>query len=164
MVRLSKKYNQVTYRKAVAEDVHSLVEFRIRFLSGYPQTIKGTNVEPLKLRLAEYFKRTIYSGEFIAFIAENGGEIVGVAYMIRWQFLPGFDEKTESRGYIFNVYTVPEMRGRGIASSLVSLLIEEAKSLGIGYLNLHATKNAEGIYRKIGFTEHWDKEMVLRLA
>jgi len=116
----------------------------------------------LKTKLTDYFKKAIPSGEFISFIAEIDGKAVGCSGLIRWQHIPGFKENNENRGYIFNMYTVPDARGQGIASTLVALLIEEAKSLGIGNLSLHATPIGESIYRKAGFTDHKYKGLVLK--
>jgi len=154
----------ITFRKATIDDVETLVEFRIRFLSEFPKNLEGKDIPSFKARLADYFRRAIPSGELISYLAERDDETVGCSGLIRWQFIPGFAKNSENRGYIFNVYTVPEERGKGIATSMVALLIEEAKKLGIGRLSLHSRSEAESIYRKAGFTDDWDKELILRLV
>jgi ribosomal protein S18 acetylase RimI-like enzyme len=153
----------ITYRKATLSDIPTLVDFRIRFLSEFPATIEGKDISSLKARLADYFCRAIPSGELITYLAERDGVTVGCSGLVRWQFIPGFALNSENRGYIFNVYTVPEARRQGIAASMVALLIEEAMKLGIGSLSLHSRPEAESIYRKAGFTDDWDKDLRLKL-
>jgi N-acetylglutamate synthase-like GNAT family acetyltransferase len=61
------------------------------------------------------------------------------------------------------MYTIPEARRKGICTRLLEELIKEAKSLGISYLHLHASKDGEDIYRKAGFADFDQPEMKLRL-
>jgi hypothetical protein len=46
---------------------------------------------------------------------------------------------------------------------LLNELIKEAKSLGLKYLHLHASKDGIKIYRKAGFAEPEQPELELRL-
>ena len=66
-------------------------------------------------------------------------------------------------GYILNMYTIPEARGRGVCTRLLEELIKEAKSLGLRYLHLHASEDGVNIYRKAGFAEPKRAELALRL-
>jgi GNAT superfamily N-acetyltransferase len=81
-----------------------------------------------------------------------------------WQ-IPGRYEGLESgrAGYILNMYTIPEARRNGICTRLLKELIREAKSLGMRYLHLHASKDGEGIYKKAGFVDPEQPELKLRL-
>jgi len=66
-------------------------------------------------------------------------------------------------GYILNLYTVPEARRKGICTRLLNELIKEAKSLGLKYLHLHSSEEGRNIYRKAGFVEPDQTELILRL-
>lgn len=58
-------------------------------------------------------------------------------------------------GYINNVAVRPEYRRRGIASALISLLIEQAREIGLAFLTLEvrASNNAAiALYEKLGFS------------
>jgi ribosomal protein S18 acetylase RimI-like enzyme len=66
-------------------------------------------------------------------------------------------------GYILNLYTVPEARRKGICTRLLNELIKEAKSLGLKYLHLHASEEGRNIYRKAGFVEPDQTELILRI-
>lgn len=46
---------------------------------------------------------------------------------------------------------------------MTSVLIKEAKSLGLRYLRLHASEDGMNIYRKAGFVESDQIELKLKL-
>lgn len=57
-------------------------------------------------------------------------------------------------GYINNVAVRPEYRRRGIASALISLLIEQAREIGLAFLTLEVRESnspAIAVYEKLGF-------------
>lgn len=54
-------------------------------------------------------------------------------------------------GHISSVTVDPEWRRQGIGESLLRFLIDEARTLGLERIELHATPDGEGIYRKLGF-------------
>jgi ribosomal protein S18 acetylase RimI-like enzyme len=114
--------------------------------------------------LLEYFTKAISSNDFIAWVAEIDGKIIATSGMVVWQ-KPAIYGGVESGklGYLLNFYTIPEARRKGIATRLLSELIEEAKSLGLKYLHLHASKDGINIYRKAGFVEPDKPELELRL-
>ena len=56
------------------------------------------------------------------------------------------------------------MRKKGIATYLLNRLISEAKSMGIERLHLRAREAGDALYRKIGFSEPQNPELVLRLT
>ena len=58
-------------------------------------------------------------------------------------------------GYINNVAVRPEYRRRGIASALISLLIEQGREIGLAFLTLEVRASNEAaiaVYEKLGFT------------
>ncbi|MFE7317977.1 GNAT family N-acetyltransferase [Streptomyces sp. NPDC057555] len=57
-------------------------------------------------------------------------------------------------GFVFNVCTDPRYRGRGYARATTEALLAWFMEQGIGRVDLHATDDAEALYRSLGFTEH----------
>lgn len=51
------------------------------------------------------------------------------------------------------MYTKPEYRGRGIATSMLARLAEEAKRRGVKKLWLGASKMGRPVYEKFGFKD-----------
>ncbi|MBO7739195.1 MAG: ribosomal protein S18-alanine N-acetyltransferase [Oscillospiraceae bacterium] len=58
-------------------------------------------------------------------------------------------------GYINNVAVRPEYRRKGIAAALISLLIDEARAIGLAFMTLEVRESnapAIALYEKLGFT------------
>jgi ribosomal protein S18 acetylase RimI-like enzyme len=54
---------------------------------------------------------------------------------------------------IYAMTTLPEARGRWIASGLTTVLISRASELGCRRVVLHSSDMAVGVYRRVGFVE-----------
>ena len=80
-----------------------------------------------------------------------GGIIAGAALIQFKEALPIPLTVQAVRGYLFNVYTEPEFRGRGLARRMTETLLLEARNRGVGIVELHASKDAEKLYRAMGF-------------
>jgi GNAT superfamily N-acetyltransferase len=155
---------EIVYRRGTLDDVQVLVDLRIRFLNGLLNHPENNETKVVRKSLLEYFTEAIPSGDFVAWVAERGGKIVATSGMVVWQ-KPAIYGGVESGklGYLLNFYTIPEARGKGIATRLLNELIGEAKSMGLRYVHLHASKDGEPIYRKAGFMEPKMPELELRL-
>jgi GNAT superfamily N-acetyltransferase len=158
------KKEKIVYRHAVGDDVPALVDFRVQFLNEHFSHPENGETAVLRKSLREYFARAIPARDFIAWVAEYEGRIIATSGMVVWQ-KPAMYGGVESGklGYLLNFYTVNEARKKGIATRLLNKLIKEAKSLGLRYLHLHASKDGINIYRKAGFTEPWEPELELKL-
>jgi GNAT superfamily N-acetyltransferase len=98
-----------------------------------------------------YFREKLPDGEFMVFLAEAEREIVATSGLAFWERPPtsggpGID------GYVMNMYTVPEWRGRGIASALLERLVHCAQEAGARRVFLRAV-SPEGrrISQQLGF-------------
>ncbi len=57
-------------------------------------------------------------------------------------------------GFVFNVCTDPAYRGRGYARAVTGELLGWMAARGVTRVDLHATPEAEALYRSMGFGEH----------
>lgn len=155
---------EIVYRRSTLDDVQVLVDLRVRFLNELLNHPENNETRVVRKSLLEYFAEAIPSRDFVAWVAEYGGKIVATSGMVVWQ-KPALYGGVESGklGYLLNFYTIPEARGKGIATRLLNELIGEAKSMGLRYVHLHASKDGEPIYRKAGFVEPKMPELELRL-
>jgi GNAT superfamily N-acetyltransferase len=55
--------------------------------------------------------------------------------------------------YITNMYTKENYRGQGIATNLLTKLVDEAKASSISKIWLGASKLGRPVYKKFGFKE-----------
>jgi ribosomal protein S18 acetylase RimI-like enzyme len=157
----------IIYGKATRDDADLIAKYRVTFLEElhrnmntseghdtYSTVDTGDDAgEKLHQSLRSYFGKALSSGEFIAYIAEDGGNPVGFGGMVI-QSIPGsFKNISGKLGYILNIYTIGSHRGKGIGSDIMKKLIDDGRSLGLGKLSLHASDMGIGIYRKLGFHE-----------
>lgn len=56
-------------------------------------------------------------------------------------------------GYLQWVSTRPHWRRRGLARTVTRALVDEFRTRGVGVIELHATAQAEGLYRSLGFSQ-----------
>jgi ribosomal protein S18 acetylase RimI-like enzyme len=156
---------RIVYRPATINDVSALVDYRVRFLNELLNHPEDDAAKVLRKSLVEYFTRAIPSKDFIAWVAEYDGKIIATSGMVVWQ-KPAIYGGVESGklGYLLNFYTIPEARGRGIATRLLNELLREAKSSGLKYLHLHTSKDGISIYRKAGFIEPEMPELKLKFG
>jgi len=57
-------------------------------------------------------------------------------------------------GFVFNVCTDPGHRGRGYARATTLALLDWFDTWGVTRVDLHASPDAESLYRRLGFAEH----------
>ncbi len=78
-------------------------------------------------------------------------DVVGCAVICYIDTLPTFSHKTGKRAHLMNVYTKSDYRRQGIATKMVSMLIDEAKEKGVTEISLDATESGICLYEKLGF-------------
>jgi GNAT superfamily N-acetyltransferase len=146
--------NQITYRRAVAEDAATLADLRLRFaleLSGeQPEAMRAA----LRKQLAGFFLKATSDNTCISILAEYDGEVVGIGTVHLRDMAGNFRNPTGKWGYIMNMYTVPEFRKKGICSEILNQLIIEARKAGTTAFELHATAEGAPVYLKGGFMIH----------
>lgn len=145
--------NAVEYSLATADDTAVLTEFRIMLLREVRGKDDDETTQLLRKNIAAYYPVAIASGTYISWIARVHGEVAGIGGMAIREQPPSYKYTNGKLGYIMNMYTLPQYRGKGIATVLMQKLMESATEHGIQKVDLHATEDGEPIYRKFGFTE-----------
>jgi GNAT superfamily N-acetyltransferase len=54
-------------------------------------------------------------------------------------------------GTVYNVFTYPQYRGKGIATKVMTELLSEAKLLGVAAVDLMSTEEGKQLYANLGF-------------
>ncbi len=108
-----------------------------------------------RARMADVFRERLRTwlatGEVAGVVASAGEVVAGAALLQFKEALPSPLTPQAVRGYLFNVYTDPAFRGRGLARRMTEALLDVARGRGIGMVELHASKDAERLYRGMGF-------------
>ncbi|MDH5753780.1 MAG: GNAT family N-acetyltransferase [Candidatus Bathyarchaeota archaeon] len=156
--------DKINYRRAHIDDIEVLIDYRVRFLNELFNHPEDDETEILRKTLREYFSKAIPSNDFIGWLAEYNGKIIGTGGMVVWQMPAKYGGLESGKlGYILNLYTISEARRKGICTRLLNELIKEAKSLGLKYLHLHASEDGISIYKKAGFVMPDQIELKLKL-
>lgn len=137
------------FRKASIGDIEKLVELRKRQLVD-----EGT--EPNKdidTELAVFFKNKLSDGTLIQWLVEDDKEIIACGAVIFYDFPPSYTNRTGKKAYIANMYTNKNYRGQGIATKLLTKLVDEVKISGVSKVWLGASKMGRPVYKKFGFIE-----------
>ncbi|MCU1484555.1 MAG: acetyltransferase [Actinomycetia bacterium] len=143
----------LTIRYATVDDVPELVRLReVMWASmGLPMAEDGW-----RERCIAVVEGWLQAGEAVAAVVErpDGPGLVACGVGSVDQRLPGSANPTGRYGYIANMVTEPDFRGRGLAGELLRLLLDWFTARGIKAVDLHASAQGEPIYRAHGFTEN----------
>ena len=150
---------ELKYRRAVREDIPSLMEIRKRQLLDEGQ-VPDTKIDN---ELLNYFTRQFDHGNLIEWIGEEDGEIKAAAAIAFLEFPPAFSNPSGVKGYITNMYTAPDFRGKGIAAGMLDRLVNEARMRGVSTILLAASRMGAPVYSKYGF-QRADEWMELKLC
>ncbi len=146
-------------KRATVSDIDGLVENRMNFIYSIKNIRPPKSFEDLTLK---YIKENMENGSLAAWIAIEGKEIVSSCILCITEQLPLPISSNGKIGYVYNVFTIPEYRRKGLALQVLGQMKEYAINNGITLLNLTATDDGLNLYKKAGF-ELVEREMRLSL-
>jgi ribosomal protein S18 acetylase RimI-like enzyme len=140
----------MTLRRAEAGDVESLAQMRLLYLAEDFGELAPEELAALEKRLPGYFEEHL-DGDLMAYVADEDGVVASCVLMlvVVKPASPAFP--TGMTGTLLNVYTLPSFRRRGLAGALVGMAIEDAREMGLAYIDLKATRAGAGLYERLGF-------------
>ena len=100
-----------------------------------------------------YLARALPAEEYLAWLAEWDGIVVGGAGLVLRRLLPrpahleGGEE-----AYVLNVWVDEAHRGRGVATRLMHDLMGWCAARGVRRVSLHASEAGRRTYERLGFT------------
>lgn len=148
-------------RKASIIDIDILIKLRLDFLVAVDNLT--ADEEPLiRSQLTTYYTKHI-NNDFVAILAETVDNVVSAAFLV-------ISERPASRalisgktGTLINVLTYPKYRRNGFATKVICQIIDEAKQLGVSWIDLSATQEGKPLYEKLGFIELKSKSNQMKL-
>lgn len=151
-------------RKATTQDIDLLIKLRFDYLIEDNGGLTQDEKTAIQGQLGEYFKKHIKDNTFIGVIAEMDNKVASTAYLTISERPANPAFITGKTGTLLNVLTYPEFRRKGIATKVVSFLIEEAKKAGVSSIDLLATDDGKPLYEKLGFTTLKHTAMRMKLV
>lgn len=139
-------------RTATLDDIPELISLRKKQLIDEGSTAD----KDIDSELYGFFLNKMSDDSMIELVAEVDSEIIATVALIVYDFPPSFSNKTGKKGYIASVYTKPEYRRQGIATTLVNRIVAIGKESGITKFFLHASTLGKLVYLKCGFEDTGD--------
>jgi GNAT superfamily N-acetyltransferase len=143
----------VKYKFAESSDINQLVELRVLMqievneFQGEP--FPDEYLEKVKC----YFIESLKNQKYASAVALIGDQVVATAGVCFYEKPPSIVGGTGLVGYVTNVYTRKEHRGKGIGTCLMKKLNELAQELKADKLHLGATLDGLQIYKTVGYEE-----------
>jgi GNAT superfamily N-acetyltransferase len=106
-------------------------------------------------------RNMLVTGQCRGFVLEENKQVVAGLLLMLKESLPTPVTPLSVRGYLFNLYTAPSHRRKGVASRLTDAALDLARDLGIEIVELHASLEAEGMYQRMGFVPTSEMRLVM---
>jgi GNAT superfamily N-acetyltransferase len=137
-------------RQATTDDVEALVHHRLAMFSEMGVPLDAPVVRQL---FRDWLLKMMPAGEYLAWVCEAGSaEVVagvGITLLI-WP--PGPSPIAAGRiAFVYNVYTEPSHRKRGIARRLMDTVHTWSAGHGVGAVALNAAPDARHLYESQGY-------------
>lgn len=107
----------------------------------------------LELKLRGDFEEYVPQEKFTTYAMEIDGEIVSAAFLIIDERPSGLKNLNGRYGTIINIFTYPEHRVNGYATSVMNYLIVDVYAIFVSVLDLYSTNARKRLYEKLGFKE-----------
>ena len=140
----------ITFRKLNENDLDVFIKMRINQLceEGAKEDI---DLEPA---LRDYYLRHLSDGTFVSWLALDNDRIIGTSGMSIVEKPPYFGCPSGKIGLLSSMFTDPSYRRKGIAKTLLSKVIDEAKTQGCGTVQITASNMWVLLYSDYGFEKN----------
>lgn len=140
------------YEKANINDISALVELRIKYLIEDYGKLSEDRLTIIVNNLWAYFQEHLNKDLFV-FVCRDADRIVSCCFLCVSDKPSSPTFINGKTGTILNVYTTPEYRKKGIARTLLKMLLAESEKIGLDFVELKATDSGYNLYKSIGFED-----------
>ena len=140
----------ITYKKLTVNDLDVFIKMRINQLRE-EGTKEDIDLEPA---LKDYYLRHLSDGTFVSWLALDNDRIIGTSGMSIVEKPPYFGCPSGKIGLLSSMFTDPNYRRKGIAKTLLSKVIDEAKTQGCGTVQITASNMGVLLYSDYGFEKN----------
>ena len=148
-------------RKLGPQDAETYFNIRLEALFNNPEAF-GSSYEEEKKQSADKYKERFQDTASYTFGAFGDSKLVGVITLMTETRM-----KLRHRTTIFAMYVTPEMRGKGVAKSLMNEAINKAMTLeGIEQIYLTVVSSnvaAKKLYTSLGFEVYGTEKRALKI-
>ena len=154
----------VVVEAAQVADIDELMELRIAYLTDDFGSLDDAEVEGLLVDLGSYLRARI-GRDLKVYVARDteSHAIACTAWLLLVDKPPSPRFPHGRTGVLFNVYTRPAFRRRGLARRVMEALLEGARDLELDVVELHATDDGYPLYVSLGFADDSTTHRAMRL-
>jgi len=137
-------------RPATTNDVEALVHHRLAMFAEMGVPLDAPVIRQL---FRDWLLKMMPAGEYLAWVGEStGGTIVAGAGITLLKWPPGPSAIAAERiAFVYNVYTEPMHRQRGLARRLMDTIHTWCAEHGVGAVALNAAPDARPLYESQGY-------------
>lgn len=148
-------------RQATVDDADVLVHHRVAMFTDMGVQVDAATLGPA---YRAWLSRLMPDGTYRGWLAEtDAGEVVAGGGMTILPWPPGPRYLGDRLGFVYNVYTEPAHRGRGLARRVMMELEAWSRAAGITSLALNASQAGEPLYASMGYAVATSPMMFLAL-
>lgn len=155
----------ITTGSATVADIAELIELRMAYLRADFGDIGNEVAEMAIIEELKPYLRYHIGRDLKAFVArdDEAGLICACAWLLLVDKPPSPRFPHGRTGVLFNVFTRPEYRRRGIAKQVMNCLLDEARDHALDVVELHATDDGYPLYLSLGFADDSSTHKAMRL-
>ena len=135
-------------REITPQDVETIARMRVQMLDEVTD-------DPLPWQLEGSVRRFVWKHmqdrTCLGVVAEDEGKVIADAVIYLFETMPDEVNVRGLTAMLYNVYTLPEYRGRGIMAQMLPEVIRLAREAGAVELKMTAEKKAIPLYERMGF-------------
>jgi GNAT superfamily N-acetyltransferase len=153
----------LTIGQATVADISALEQLRMDYLKEDFGELTSEQKEMLLAEIDPYLRWHLGTGLMVFVARDDEAGIVSCAWLLLIEKPPSPRFPHGRTGTLFNVYTAPAFRRRGLASKVMDALIEDARIRHLDLLELNATEDGYPLYRSLGFRNAHEKHRAMRM-
>jgi GNAT superfamily N-acetyltransferase len=149
-------------RAATLDDVDALVHHRIAMFREMGTSFEADSVATA---FGDWVTRLLPAGTYRGWVAEAPSDDIGAGggmTILPWP--PGPWYVGGRIAFVYNVYTEPAHRRRGLARMIMDAIHAWCRDEGIGVAGLNASSQAQRLYESMGYRQMPAPMMMLSLA
>ena len=147
-------------RPATLADADALVRHRVAMFTDMGVPLDAAQLDrTFRTWLADVMP----AGSYRAWLAEVGGEVAGGGGITILPWPPGPQYAGDRLAFVYNVYTEPAHRRRGLARLIMDTIHDWCRGNGITSMALNASRDGKPLYEAMGYAESPSPMMFLPL-
>ena len=137
-------------RQANLDDLDVLVQLRLALL--HEAELQEDEPTLVTTAIRDYLIQALATGEFVGFVGESDRSIIGTSGVVFFKRPPHYGSLSGVEAYIMNIYTLPQWRGKGVATALMAETLNFIRKTEARRIWLQTTEAGKPLYEKFGFT------------